>query len=312
MNKAEQLIACLEGEIAKRDEELAACRVAVENCELFRSRIAELENDASYYAARNEELRAELSAIKAQEPVAWAATARKKGVTDQRAFCPSEAATDEWISHYIGLSCDVTKAPLYAAPVSEAKAQGAVMPERESFMAGVKAASDHVSKIVEDYDRQHGITDPDTGTREYPGNGEEWVGQMLELIEDFTGIVAPTSLNAAPVQQVSVPDGSRLVTTDWLKRIHRDLDACQKVIWANLRGCDPSYYEDAQERLREIDAMLSAAPAAPAADAGLVEALDRIARSAASHIEQGERPDLVTVSHWACVAFSAIDAREAV
>jgi hypothetical protein len=38
-------VACLEGEIAKRD-----------------ARIAELENDASYYAARNEELRAALSA----------------------------------------------------------------------------------------------------------------------------------------------------------------------------------------------------------------------------------------------------------
>ena len=77
-------------------------------------------------------------------------------------------------------------------------------------------------------------------------------------------------LNASLVQQASVPDGWRLVTTDWLKRIHRDLDACQKLIWANLRGCDPSYYEDAQERLREIDAML-AAPAAPAADAPSVE-----------------------------------------
>lgn len=37
-------IACLEGEIAKRDEELAACRVAVENCEVFRARIVELES----------------------------------------------------------------------------------------------------------------------------------------------------------------------------------------------------------------------------------------------------------------------------
>jgi hypothetical protein len=43
MNKSEQLIACLEGEIAKRDEELAACRVAVDNCEVFRARIVELE-----------------------------------------------------------------------------------------------------------------------------------------------------------------------------------------------------------------------------------------------------------------------------
>ena len=41
--RAEQLIACLEGEIARRDEELAACRVAVENCEVFRARIGELE-----------------------------------------------------------------------------------------------------------------------------------------------------------------------------------------------------------------------------------------------------------------------------
>ena len=42
-SRADELIACLEGEIAKRDEELAACRVAVENCEVFRARIGELE-----------------------------------------------------------------------------------------------------------------------------------------------------------------------------------------------------------------------------------------------------------------------------
>jgi hypothetical protein len=41
--RADELIACLEGEIAKRDAELAACRVAVENCEVFRARIVELD-----------------------------------------------------------------------------------------------------------------------------------------------------------------------------------------------------------------------------------------------------------------------------
>ena len=61
-----------DGEIAKRDEELAACRIAVENCEVFRARIAELE-------AR----------------IVW-------------------------------LECE---AQVNAAPVSEAKAQGVVMPE---------------------------------------------------------------------------------------------------------------------------------------------------------------------------------------
>ncbi len=48
MNR-DELVEHLYNEIANRDE-----------------RIGELENDASYYASRNEELRAELSAIKAQ------------------------------------------------------------------------------------------------------------------------------------------------------------------------------------------------------------------------------------------------------
>lgn len=52
------------------------------------------------------------------------------------------------------------------------------------------------------------------------------------------------------------------VSVTWLKKVHRDLDACQKVIW--LAGCrpqvpngfDPSYVTDAQDRLAEIDAIL--------------------------------------------------------
>lgn len=63
--RAEQLIACLEGEIAKRDEELAACRVAVENCEVFRARIAELE-------AKYLELASLSSRISVELPIAYA------------------------------------------------------------------------------------------------------------------------------------------------------------------------------------------------------------------------------------------------
>lgn len=57
------------------------------------------------------------------------------------------------------------------------------------------------------------------------------------------------------------PDALR-VPVETLRRIHRDLDACQKVIW--LAGCrprgygfDPAYVSDAQERLKEIDALLA-------------------------------------------------------
>lgn len=115
-----------EGEIAKRDEELAACRVAVENCEVFRARIAELEQDLAYFPstvrslaetvtereAEINQLRAELSALKAQEPVAWAG-AIEYGVPLLMVEPQNWKAT-----------------PIYAAPVSEAKAQGVVMPER--------------------------------------------------------------------------------------------------------------------------------------------------------------------------------------
>lgn len=57
------------------------------------------------------------------------------------------------------------------------------------------------------------------------------------------------------------PDTVR-VPTETLRRIHRDLDSCQKVIW--LAGCrprgygfDPAYVTDAQARLKEIEALLA-------------------------------------------------------
>ncbi|EWC40174.1 hypothetical protein [Stutzerimonas stutzeri] len=63
-------------------------------------------------------------------------------------------------------------------------------------------------------------------------------------------------------EKATTPDEQRLVSVELLKKIHRDLDACQKVIW--LAGCrpqvpsgfDPSYVTDAQERLKEIEALL--------------------------------------------------------
>lgn len=65
----------------------------------------------------------------------------------------------------------------------------------------------------------------------------------------------------------------RLVSVDQLQKIHRELDACQKVIW--LAGCgsrgygfDPSYVTGAQEQLKEIEALIASAD--PVAQAGQV------------------------------------------
>jgi hypothetical protein len=46
------------------------------------------------------------------------------------------------------------------------------------------------------------------------------------------------------------------VSREVLKKWQRDLDACQKVIW--LRGgFDPAYCKDAQDCIKEMDALLS-------------------------------------------------------
>ena len=64
------------------------------------------------------------------------------------------------------------------------------------------------------------------------------------------------------VKKATTPAEHRLVSVEQLKKIHRDLDACQRVIW--LAGCrprgygfDPSYVTDAQERLNEIELLLA-------------------------------------------------------
>jgi hypothetical protein len=65
-------------------------------------------------------------------------------------------------------------------------------------------------------------------------------------------------------EQATTAADLRLVSVEQLQKIHRDLDACQKVIW--LAGCrpqvpggfDPAYVTDAQERLKEIEVLLAA------------------------------------------------------
>ena len=223
-------VACLEGEIAKRDEELAACRVAVENCELFRARIAELEakyqrdvyglnnegdpiggDPAGGYANDNAQLRSELAALKAQEP-----SDHVRALNDALTFGIGmiELNSD-------GKSEHVPAESIYAAPVSEAKAHGVVMPERQ--------------------DDQYGDQD-----------AIGWNACMDEVAR----------LNAAHVQQASVPGG-------W--RVERGYSPSGYVLHSPsgsmVRVCDSGGGGIETAFALFLKAMLAASPAAPAADA---------------------------------------------
>lgn len=56
------------------------------------------------------------------------------------------------------------------------------------FPDGVTAAENLLRKKVADYDSEFGRTDPETGTREFPGNGAEWYQEMEELADEIAAL----------------------------------------------------------------------------------------------------------------------------
>ena len=124
--------------------------------------------------------------------------------------------------------------------------------------SGKKAAIKAISKIASDLDELRTVL-----VRAW---GQEPIGKVSKSAEcggvDFYFDKIPdgeTMLYAHPLPAQAIPEGSVVVSKDDLKRIHRDLDACQKVIWL-AGGFDPAYCKDAQESLKLIDSALSAPP----------------------------------------------------
>ncbi|AZW31530.1 hypothetical protein L506_2294 [Bordetella bronchiseptica GA96-01] len=76
----------------------------------------------------------------------------------------------------------------------------------EAFGAGVNAAADLVKKMVDAYDTDHGSTDPETGTREYPGEGATWVCEMQELEESIRALSAQPGAIRNPL--IAEPSGN--------------------------------------------------------------------------------------------------------
>jgi len=233
MNKSEELIACLEGEIAKRDEELAACRVAVENCEVFRARIAELERqlNSDKLIKMVTELREELAAIKAQGVVIDADDLAQFIREIDGNHKMGAGVLAEHIAEHIAES-------IYAAPVSEAKAQGVVMPD---VNAAAKALCNRHAMIC-------GVDVDD-----------QWKQYSQDFIADAETVLANARLNAATVQHVSVPDAS----TDFSQFLSAVMDAAG-LVRHGRRSKELSEYLGS----KCMEYRCFAAPAAPAADAG--------------------------------------------
>lgn len=71
------------------------------------------------------------------------------------------------------------------APAAQ-PASGAV-PEPEN---GLEIAAKFLEKRAQHYDEEHGSTDPETGTREYPGNGAEYYYELMEMADELRALLA--------------------------------------------------------------------------------------------------------------------------
>ena len=55
----------------------------------------------------------------------------------------------------------------------------------DAYKAGMTEAAKLIEKKASEYDREYGFTDPETGTREYPKGGDQYMQEMTELSDDI-------------------------------------------------------------------------------------------------------------------------------
>ena len=88
--------------------------------------------------------------------------------------------------------------------VRERAAPSAPRDAVSQFACGVDAAARLVEQRLADYDAEHGSTDSDTGAREYPGTGDEYVCELDEIAEAIRGLAPPAAQSEQDVDDAMV------------------------------------------------------------------------------------------------------------
>lgn len=78
----------------------------------------------------------------------------------------------------------------------EAVVAALTIPPPQTHMAGIELAARFVEKRLKDYVDEFGSTDPETGTVEFPGNGDEYVGELEEIIEGIRALALQGTADA--------------------------------------------------------------------------------------------------------------------
>lgn len=101
-----------------------------------------------------------------------------------------EANTHLWCSDQPRTEYKHAATPYLRADLAAAQTAAA-------WLAGRGAAAKLNDQQIRDYVDEHGSTDPSTGMVEFPGDGEEWVGDREELCDAIRDLTPPADLSAA-------------------------------------------------------------------------------------------------------------------
>lgn len=88
---------------------------------------------------------------------------------------------------------DALAAAIRPTPSQDAEAQ----PEAQAVPEGLKKAISFVRKRLDDYVAEHGSYDGETGVTEFPGNGDEYVCELEEIIEGLEALAASPATGGA-------------------------------------------------------------------------------------------------------------------
>lgn len=94
-------------------------------------------------------------------------------------LCGEPMPAGEEMFKFHGYSGPCPRAPLPSKPTPP-----------NTYAAGIEAAIRFVRKRSDDYIAEHGSVDPSTNTMEFPGNGDETVGEWEEIIDGLEALRA--------------------------------------------------------------------------------------------------------------------------
>lgn len=160
-----------------------------------------------------------MTELQTNQPIAWRTTTTD-GLSTH--FTENSRIAEQWSES----GFDVT--PIFILPTT---------PSPVPQMTGVELAARFVEKRRDDYVRDHGSYDYDTGFTEFPGDGLEYVGELDEIIEGIRALAAISPRHEHVANDPATPESCFLNKENAFQK-NENIDGWQAIGTAPKDGSD--------------------------------------------------------------------------